>query len=106
MKSIELNTIMRRLKPMLSWRYFITKNILFPFIRQSLSTSVVPSKTMNSRLDQNQSVFSIFVLATLLQMSSDVHSLLNQAVNVFRYLRSASYIKDDGPFFLRRRTIF
>jgi hypothetical protein len=80
---------------MQSWRYFVIKSVLFPFIGQPLSASVVTGQTMDSRLDQNQSVLCIFVLPTLLQMPSNVYRLFDQTVDVFRNFRSASYIRGN-----------
>jgi hypothetical protein len=61
---------------------------------------------MDPRLDQDQPVLGILVLSALLQVAPDVDCLLDEAVDVLGNLRSATCMKLQIPFFLRRRTIF
>lgn len=85
----------------------LNKKLLFPFIGESLCSSVISSYSVDSGLNQNESVFSILVFsAAFLHMSSDIYCLLNQTVHIFRNLRSATYIISNIPFFLSSLTIF
>ena len=61
---------------------------------------------MNSRLNKNESVFSVFIFSAFLQMSSDVDSLFDQTVNILWNFGSTSYFRIFIPLFFRRRTIF
>ena len=54
---------------------------------------------MDAALNKNESELGIFVASALLQMLSDVHSLLDQMVKVFRDLRSqALFLQDSEDF--------
>ena len=50
---------------------------------QSLGASVVSRESVDSGLDQNQSELAVFVGSELLDVLSDVDSLLDQVVQVF-----------------------
>lgn len=73
-----------------SWRYWVKKQLLFPLVGKALSAPVVAGQTMDSGLDQDESVLGILVLSALLQVPSDVHCLLDQAVDILRNLRGAT----------------
>ena len=54
---------------------------------------------MDAALNKNESELGVFVASALLQMLSDVHSLLDQMVKVFRDLRSqALFLQDSEDF--------
>ena len=71
-----------------------------------MSSSVISGESVDPWFNQNQSVFSIFVFSTFLQMSSNVDSLFNQTVNVLWDLWGATWIINLLPFFLSNLTIF
>ena len=73
-----------------SWRYYIHKHVLFPLVGQSEGSAVVAGQSVDSGFDQNQSVFGVFVLSALLQVSADVECFLNETVNVLGDLGSTS----------------
>jgi hypothetical protein len=64
--------------------------VVLPLVGQTLGAAVVAGQSVDTRLDQNQPVLGILVLAALLQMASDVDGLLDQAVDVLGNLGSAS----------------
>ena len=51
---------------------------------------VVTSQTVNTRLDENESVLAVTVLAGALKMLADVDSLLDEMVQILRDLGSHS----------------
>ena len=54
---------------------------------------------MDAALNKNESELGVFVASALLQMLSDVHSLLDQMVKVFRDLWSqALFLQDSEDF--------
>lgn len=79
---------------------------VFPLVGKAGGSAVVAGQSVNSGLDENQSVLGVLILAAFLEVASDVDCLLDHAVDVFGELRGASWIKERVPFFLRRRTIF
>jgi hypothetical protein len=59
------------------------KRILFPGGRQLTRGLVVTSKTVNTRLDKNQTILGVLVLSVTFQVLTDGDSLLDKMVQVF-----------------------
>lgn len=64
--------------------------IVFPFVGETGGSLEVTGQSVNSGLNQNQSVFGVFVLAALLQMSANVDCLLDQTVDILGNFGSTS----------------
>ena len=60
--------------------------VVLPGRREGLGVSVVTSKSVDTGLDTNESELGVSVLAELLKMLSDLESLLDKVVEVFRDL--------------------
>lgn len=91
---------------MLSLNRWVIKYLLSPFGWKSLSLSVVSGQSMDSWLDQNQSVLGILILSALFQMLSDIDGFSNHAVDIFGDLGGTSWITIRIPFFFRILVIF
>ena len=64
-----------------------------------LDVAIVASKSVDSALNKNESELGVLVASALFQVLSDVHSLLDQMVQVFRDLRSqADFLQDSEDF--------
>ena len=55
---------------------------------------------MDTRLDQNETEFSITVLAIALQMLADGHSFLDQKVQIFRKLGGETFLLQNSQHFV------
>lgn len=66
------------------------KDILFPLVGQALGATVVTGKPVDTRFNEDKSVFGILILAALLEVASDVHGLLDQAINILGDFRCTS----------------
>lgn len=55
---------------------------------------------MDSRLFNSKSIFGIFITFILLEMFSDIKSLLNQMIKIFRDFSSESFFSEDSLDFL------
>lgn len=64
--------------------------IVFPFVGETGGSLEVTGQSVDSGLNQNQSVFGILVLAALLQMSANVDCLLDQTVDILGNFGSTS----------------
>ena len=69
----------------------IIASLLFPDGRKLTSALVVASQTMDARLDENQTILAVLVLAVAFQMLSHGHGFLDQTIHVFRDLGSQTY---------------
>lgn len=70
-----------------------THSILFPVRWQLLVQLVVTSETVDTRFDKNKTEFGILILATALQVLSDVHGLFDKKVQIFGNLWGKTYIR-------------
>ena len=64
--------------------------LLSPLVGESFGSPVVSAETVNSGFDKNESVLGVFVFSALFHVSSDIDSLLDEAVDVFGDFRSAT----------------
>ena len=69
---------------------------VFPVRRENGLPLVIPGKFVNSTLDQDKSVFGIFVLSVLLQMFPDSYCLLDQMVQIFWDLASQTFSSQNS----------
>jgi len=66
---------------------------------ERLDIAVVASESVDSALNKNESELGVLVPTALLQMLSDVHSLLNQMVEVLGDLRGETdFLQDSEDF--------
>jgi hypothetical protein len=61
---------------------------IFPHRWKLLRLLIIPTKTMNPTLNQNQPKFRILILPIPLQMLPNRNRLLDQVIQIFRNLRS------------------
>ena len=71
------------------------RKVLFPVGWELSGTSVVSGESVDSGLNENESVFGVDVLSELLKVLSDAQSLLDHAVEVLRDLGGAAYSNKD-----------
>jgi hypothetical protein len=55
---------------------------------------------VDTRLDQNETEFSITILAVALQVLADGHSFLDQKVQIFRKLGGEAFLLQDSQHFV------
>jgi len=72
-----------------------SSRLVFPVRGQNLASLVIAGESVNTRLDQNQSEFSILVLAVLLEVLADSDGLLNEEIQVLGDLGSESVGAED-----------
>ena len=80
--------------------------LLFPFVGETFGSSVVPGQSVDSGLNQDQSVFGILIFLALLHVLPDVHCLLNQTVNILRDLWGTTYINAIVTVLLQQSDYF
>ena len=64
-----------------------SSTLILPVSRQLPGSPVIPSQTMNTTLNQNQSKLGILILPIPLQMLPDQDSLLNQHIQILWDIR-------------------
>ena len=67
--------------------------------RESLGVAVVASQSVDTGLNHNESELGVSVLSELLQVLSDLESLLDQVVEVFRDLGGQARLLQDSEDF-------
>ena len=69
--------------------------LIFPSGWELLVQSVVSCESVNSALHKNESKLAVLVLSVSFQVLSNIHSLLDQVVEIFRNLRSESIFLEN-----------
>jgi hypothetical protein len=72
-----------------------SRRLVLPGRRESLGLLVVAGKLVDTRLDENQTELGVLVLAVLLKMLADVHSLLDKEVEILWELRGKTGDLED-----------
>ena len=79
--------------------------VVSPGRGERLNVAVVAGESVDSALSHNESELGISVASALLQMLSDVHSLLDQVVEILGDLRSETVFLQDSEDFAASHTL-